>query len=65
LLPKLPGVVEVGGSSRLPVLTISHFEPAMVAACQQAGASVQAVDPMTLEEIFVVNVQNRRDKAIA
>lgn len=64
-LPQLPGVVEVGGSSRLPVLTISHFEPAMVAACQQAGASVQAVDPMTLEEIFVVNVQNRRDKAIA
>ncbi len=65
VLPQLPGVVEVGGSSRLPVLTISHFEPAMVAACQQAGASVQAVDPMTLEEIFVVNVQNRRDKAIA
>jgi ABC-2 type transport system ATP-binding protein len=64
-LPKLAGVVEVGGSSRLPVLTISHFEPAMVAACQQAGASVQAVDPMTLEEIFVVNVQSRRDKAIA
>jgi ABC-2 type transport system ATP-binding protein len=64
-LPKLPGVVEVGGSSRLPVLTISNFEPAMVAACQQAGASVQAVDPMTLEEIFVVNVQNRREKAIA
>jgi len=64
-LPQLPGVVEVGGSSRLPVLTISHFEPAMVAACQQAGASVQAVDPMTLEEIFVVNVQSRREKAIA
>lgn len=65
VLPHLPGVVEVGGSSRLPVLTISNFEPAMVAACQQAGASVQAVDPMTLEEIFVVNVQNRRDRAIA
>jgi ABC-2 type transport system ATP-binding protein len=65
VLPQLPGVVEVGGSSRLPVLTISQFEPAMVAACQQAGASVQAVDPMTLEEIFVVNVQNRREKAIA
>jgi len=64
-LPQLPGVVEVGGSNRLPVLTISHFDPAMVAACQQAGASVQAVDPMTLEEIFVVNVQNRREKAIA
>ncbi len=65
VLPQLPGVVEVGGSSRLPVLTICQFEPAMVAACQQAGASVQAVDPMTLEEIFVVNVQNRRDRAIA
>jgi ABC-2 type transport system ATP-binding protein len=64
-LPRLPGIVQVGGSSRLPVLTISRFDPAMVAACQEAGASVQAVDSMTLEEIFIVNVQSRREGAIA
>jgi ABC-2 type transport system ATP-binding protein len=61
ILPRLPGIVEVGGSSRLPVLTINQFDPAMVAACQDAGAAVQAVDAMTLEEIFIANVQSRRE----
>jgi ABC-2 type transport system ATP-binding protein len=59
-LPRLPGVVEVGGSGRLPVLTTNRFEPAMVHACNEFGATVQAVDTMTLEEIFVANVHNRR-----
>jgi ABC-2 type transport system ATP-binding protein len=61
-LPKFPGIVEIGGSSRLPVLTIARFEPGMVSACTEAGAAVQSVDPMTLEEIFIVNVQSRREK---
>jgi ABC-2 type transport system ATP-binding protein len=59
-LPRLPGIVEVGGSGRLPVLTTNRFEPAMVYACNELGATVQAVDTMTLEEIFVANVHNRR-----
>jgi len=62
VLPKLSGVVEVGGSGRLPVLVTDRFEPAMVSACNDAGATVQAVDPMTLEEIFVANVHSRREK---
>jgi len=61
-LPSLPGVVEVGGSERLPVLVTNRFDPAMVSACNDAGATVQAVDPMTLEEIFVANVHSRREK---
>jgi ABC-2 type transport system ATP-binding protein len=60
-LPKLPGVIAVGGSERLPVLTTNCFEPAMVSLCQDLGATVQAVDSMTLEEIFVANVQSRRE----
>jgi ABC-2 type transport system ATP-binding protein len=60
-LPRFPGIVEVGGSDRLPVLTTNHFDPAMVSACQDTGATVQAVDCMTLEEIFVTNVQSRRE----
>ena len=60
-LPELPGVIGVGGSSRLPVLTTNCFEPAMVSLCQDLGATVQAVDNMTLEEIFVANVQCRRE----
>ncbi|MGC2636181.1 MAG: ABC transporter ATP-binding protein [Acidobacteriaceae bacterium] len=60
-LPSLPGVVEVGGTERLPVLTTSQFDPALVSLCQDRGATVQSVDPMTLEEIFVANVQSRRE----
>jgi ABC-2 type transport system ATP-binding protein len=64
-LPRLPGVVEVGGSSRLPVLTTNRFEPAMVSVCNDLGATVQAVDTMTLEEIFVANVHCRRERLTA
>jgi ABC-2 type transport system ATP-binding protein len=65
LVPQLPGVVEVGGSGRLPVLTTDRFEPAMVSACNDLGATVQAVDTMTLEEIFVANVHSRRERLTA
>jgi ABC-2 type transport system ATP-binding protein len=65
LVPWLPGVVEVGGSGRLPVLTTNRFEPAMVSACNDLGATVQAVDTMTLEEIFVANVHSRRERLTA
>jgi len=59
-LPQLPGIVDIGGSGRLPVLTTNRFDPAMVSACNDMGATVQAVDTMTLEEIFVANVHSRR-----
>ncbi len=62
VLPHLPGVVEVGGSTRLPVLTTNRFEPAMVSVCHDLGATVEAVDNMTLEEIFVANVYSRREE---
>jgi ABC-2 type transport system ATP-binding protein len=60
-LPHLPGIVDVGGSDRLPVLTTSQFDPAVLSLCTDRGATVQAVDTMTLEEIFVANVQSRRE----
>jgi ABC-2 type transport system ATP-binding protein len=61
-LPGLPGVVKVDGSSRLPVITTNRFEPAMMAACVEKGVSVQAVDAMTLEEIFIASVESRRER---
>ena len=61
-LPHIPGVVEIGGSGRLPVVTTKSFEPGMVSACNDSGATVQAIDTMTLEEIFVANVQSRRQE---
>ena len=60
-VPHLPGVIDVGGSSRLPVLTTNRFDPAMLSVCQDLGATVHAVDCMTLEEIFVTSVQCRRE----
>jgi ABC-2 type transport system ATP-binding protein len=65
VVPRLPGVVEVGGSSRLPVLTTNRYEPVMVSVCNDLGATVQAVDSMTLEEIFVANVHSRRERLTA
>jgi ABC-2 type transport system ATP-binding protein len=61
IVPELPGVVEVAGTERLPVLTTSQFDPAVVSLCQNRGVTVEAVDTMTLEEIFVANVQSRRE----
>jgi ABC-2 type transport system ATP-binding protein len=52
-LPGLPGIVNIDGSGRLPVVTTNQFEPTMVTACTEAGVTVQAVDVMTLEEIFL------------
>jgi ABC-2 type transport system ATP-binding protein len=60
-LPGLPGVVSVDGSGRLPVITTNKFEPTIVAACTEAGIAVQAVDIMTLEEIFLARVQSQRE----
>ena len=61
----LPGIIAIGGSERLPVLTINCFDPAMLSACQRWGATVQSVDNMTLEEIFVANVHSRRERLTA
>jgi len=64
-LPSLPGVVGTSGNGRLAVITMSRFEPAMTAAYHDVGATVNAVDNMTLEEIFVANVMSRREGKVA
>jgi ABC-2 type transport system ATP-binding protein len=61
VLPSLPGIVAAGGSGRLAVLTTNHYDSAMAAAYRDAGATINAVDTMTLEEIFVANVTSRRE----
>jgi ABC-2 type transport system ATP-binding protein len=64
-LPALPGVIGASGSGRLAVVTTNHYDEAMVAAYRNAGVTVSAVDPMTLEEIFIANVAGRREGKIA
>ncbi|HEY2325649.1 MAG TPA: ABC transporter ATP-binding protein [Thermoanaerobaculia bacterium] len=65
LLPALPGTVGATGSGRLAVVTTSSYEPEMNLAYQSVGATVHAVDNMTLEEIFVANVMSRREGRVA
>ncbi len=64
-LTGMAGVVSTSTSGRITVLTTHRFTPEFAAACTAAGATVTAVETMTLEEIFVANVQQRREKEAA
>lgn len=61
-LPSLPGVIEVQRAGRTAVVSIDGFNEAMPHAYQGAGATVLAVTPMSLEEIFVTRVASRREE---
>jgi ABC-2 type transport system ATP-binding protein len=65
VLPSAPGIVGSTRNGRLAAVTASRYDPAMSALFQAAGATVLAVDPMTLEEIFVATVQRRREERAA
>lgn len=60
-LPQMAGTVAVNRSGRTTVITTRQYEPALLAACQQLGASVLGVDSLSLEEIFVADIQSRRE----
>jgi len=62
-LDHLPGTVSLAGEGRSRILTTSHFSEDIAAAVQAAGASIHAVERMTLEEIFVNTVVARREEA--
>lgn len=59
-LPELPGTV-YAGKGRLVLATTGRFEPGLPGVFTSAGATVQAVQAMSLEEIFVANVQMKRE----
>jgi ABC-2 type transport system ATP-binding protein len=62
-LPTLPGVVGVRQAGRFAVATTNAFDPRLPRAYEEQGIRVQAVESMTLEEIFVANVQCSREGA--
>jgi len=64
-LPDLPGTVSLVGEGRSRVLTTSRFSEDITGACQTAGASIHAVQTMSLEEIFVNTVIGQRGEAAA
>ena len=64
-LPPLPGLLGLRGGGRVTVATIDRFDAQTIALIEASGVCVNAVDRMTLEEIFVANVQNRREAVAA
>jgi ABC-2 type transport system ATP-binding protein len=61
--PQLPGIVETKQTGRIAVSVTNAFDAALPRAYEAAGIRVQAVEAMTLEEIFVTNVHSRREGA--
>jgi ABC-2 type transport system ATP-binding protein len=59
-LPTLPGVINIQQFGRLAVATTNTYDVALPRAYEAAGIRVQAIEPMTLEEIFVSSVQYSR-----
>ena len=64
-LSALPGVIGIRQNGRLAVATANAFAPDMANAYESSGARVQAIETMTLEEIFVANVERSREEVEA
>ncbi|HEY6184798.1 MAG TPA: ABC transporter ATP-binding protein [Terriglobales bacterium] len=60
-LHALPGVIGIKQSGRLAVAIANQFAPELPHAYEGSGARVHAVESMTLEEIFVANVEHSRE----
>jgi ABC-2 type transport system ATP-binding protein len=61
-LPALPGIIDVRQDGRLAVATANAFVPDLANAYESSGARVNSVENMTLEEIFVANVEHSREE---
>ena len=61
-LPALPGIIGIRQTGRLAVAIANEFEPDLPRAYEDSGARVHAVENMTLEEIFVANVEHSREE---
>jgi len=64
-LPALPGIIDIQQAGRLAVATTNEYDGQLPRAYEAAGIRVHAVESMTLEEIFVSNVQHSREGATA
>ena len=64
-LPRLPGIIDVRREGSLAVATSNAFVPDLASAYESTGVRVQRVENMTLEEIFVANVEHSREEVEA
>lgn len=56
-LPALPNIKDVQHSGRLCAVTVNDYDDAIAAQFAGAGLAVNAVERLTLEEIFLANVK--------
>ena len=63
--PVLPGVIAVTQTGRLAVATTNAFSESLPRAYESAGIRIHAIEPLTLEEIFVTNVHHSREGVAA
>jgi ABC-2 type transport system ATP-binding protein len=61
-LPALPGIIHIQQDGRLAVATANDFVPDLANAYENTGARIQSIENMTLEEIFVANVEHSREE---
>lgn len=64
-LPALPGVIDLKRDGRVAIATANAFGPDLASAYESTGARVQCIESMTLEEIFVANVEHSREEVEA
>ncbi len=60
-LPAVPGVIDIRCSGHLAVVTTQAYDDRTRAAYEACGASIQAVERLTLEEIFLTSVADRQE----
>jgi ABC-2 type transport system ATP-binding protein len=61
-LPALPGIINVRQEGRLAVASANALAPDLASAYERTGVRVESIENMTLEEIFVANVQHSREE---
>jgi len=61
-LPALPGIIDVRQEGRVAIATSNRFAPDLANAYESTGARVHSIETMTLEEIFVANVEHSREE---
>ena len=64
-LPVLPGIINVRQDGHFAIATANAFVPDLASEYESRGARVQRVESMTLEEIFVANVEHSREEVEA
>ncbi len=64
-LPTVPGIISVQREGSLAVVISNAFVPDLARAYESRGAHVQRIENMTLEEIFVANVEHSREEVEA